>query len=66
MANGSQSFLDSILRLSPVYTRSDGVDQMQARAMQTALWPATFGYWMDTLFTPNPGTTSIFSDAIIE
>ncbi len=42
-----------------------GVDQMQARAMQTALWPATFGYWMDTLFTPNPGTTSIFSDEVI-
>ncbi len=42
-----------------------GVDQMQARAMQTALWPATFGYWMDTLFTPNPGTTSIFSDDAI-
>ena len=34
------------------------MDQMHARAMQTALWPATFGYWMDTLFTPNPGTTS--------
>ena len=34
--------------------------------MQTALWPATLGYWMDTLFTPNPGTTSIFSDAVIE
>jgi len=45
---------------------SDGVDQMQVRAMQTALWPATLGYWMDTLFTPNPGTTSIFSDAVIE
>lgn len=45
---------------------SGAVDQMQARAMQTALWPATFGYWMDTLFTPNPGTTSIFSDSIIE
>ena len=45
---------------------SDGVDQMQARAMQTALWPATLGYWMDTMFTPNPGTTSIFSDGAIE
>lgn len=42
-----------------------GVDQMQARAMQTALWPATFGYWMDTLFTPNLGTASIFSDDTI-
>lgn len=44
---------------------SRGVDQMQARAMQTALWPATWGYWMDTLFTPNPGTASIFSDDVI-
>ena len=31
---------------------SDGKDQKQARAMQTALWPATLGYWMNTLFTP--------------
>jgi hypothetical protein len=45
---------------------SDGADQMQARAMQTALWPATLGYWMDTLFTPNPGKTSIFSDEVID
>ena len=45
---------------------SDGVDQQQARAMQNALWPATFGYWMRTLFTPNPGKTSIFSDEVIE
>ena len=42
-----------------------GVDQMQARAMQTALWPATVGYWMDTLFTPSSETTSILSDQII-
>ena len=34
--------------------------------MQTALWPATFGYWMDTLFTPNPGTASIFPDNVID
>ena len=40
---------------------------MRARAMQTALWPATWGYWMDTLFTPSAGSTSIFSDeAIVE
>jgi hypothetical protein len=42
-----------------------GVDQMQARAMQMALWPATFGYWMDTMFTPTPGTASAFSDPVI-
>lgn len=35
---------------------SDGKDQMEARAMQTALWPATLGYWMDKMLTP------VFSD----
>ncbi len=63
-------WLAEFLGLDPAFVAgvhgSDGVDQMQARAMQTALWPATLGYWMDTLFTPNPGTTSIFSDAVID
>jgi hypothetical protein len=31
---------------------SGGNDQMLARAMQRALWPATIGYWMDKLLTP--------------
>lgn len=39
---------------------SGGTDQMQARAMQRALWPATLGYWMDKLLTP------IFDDTAIE
>jgi hypothetical protein len=63
-------WLAEFLGLDPTFVAgvhgSGGMDQMQARAMQTALWPATLGYWMDTLFTPNPGTTSIFSDAVIE
>lgn len=63
-------WLAEFLRLDPGFVAgvhgSGGVDQMQSRAMQTALWPTTFGYWMDTLFTPNPGTSSIFSDATIE
>ena len=63
-------WLAEFLHLDPTFVAgvhaSDRLDQMQARAMQTALWPATFGYWMDTLFTPNPGTTSIFSDEVIE
>jgi hypothetical protein len=63
-------WLAEYLELDPAFVAgvhgSDGVDQMQARAMQTALWPATLGYWMDTLFTPNPGTTSIFPDAVID
>lgn len=31
---------------------ADGWDQAQARAMNAALWPATFGYWMDTQLRP--------------
>ncbi len=27
-------------------------DQIEARAMNVALWPATLGYWMDTLMQP--------------
>ena len=63
-------WLAEFLRIDPAFVAgvhgSGGVDQMHAQALQTALWPATLGYWMDTLFTPNPGTTSIFSDAVIE
>ncbi len=63
-------WLAEYLGLDPAFVAgvhgSGGVDQMQARAMQTALWPATFGYWMNTLFTPNPGTTSIFPDNVID
>lgn len=63
-------WLAEFLGLDPAFVAavhgSGGMDQMQARAMQTALWPATMGYWMDTMFTPNPGTTSIFSDAVIQ
>jgi hypothetical protein len=31
---------------------ADGEDQLQARAMQRALWPATAGYWMDKMLAP--------------
>jgi hypothetical protein len=37
--------------------RADSTDQLTARAMNIALWPATLGYWMETMmspvFTPN-------------
>lgn len=36
-----------------------GADQMQARAMQRALWPATLGYWMDKMLTPVFGDETI-------
>jgi hypothetical protein len=38
---------------------SGGTDQLEARAMQTALWPATLGYWMDKMLTP------VFSDEVV-
>lgn len=31
---------------------ADGTDQIEARAMNAALWPATLGYWMDTQMSP--------------
>ncbi|MGZ4826877.1 MAG: hypothetical protein ACXVY9_05880, partial [Terriglobales bacterium] len=63
-------WLAEFLGLDPAFVAgvhgSDGEDQKQARAMQTAMWPATLGYWMNTLFTPTGGKTSIFSDDTIE
>jgi hypothetical protein len=38
---------------------SGGQDQMQARAMQRALWPATLGYWMDKMMTPVFGDDAV-------
>ncbi len=63
-------WLAELLGLDPAFVAgvhgSGGADQKQARAMQIALWPATLGYWMNTLFTPSGGKTSIFSDTTIE
>ncbi len=57
-------WLAELLGLDPgLFARvhnSGGTDQMQARAMQRALWPATLGYWMDKLLTP------IFDDEAVE
>lgn len=39
---------------------ADGTDQLEARAMNAALWPATLGYALDTQLRP------VFSDATIE
>ena len=35
-------------------------DQLTARAMNTALWPATMGYWMETMMSP------VFDDNAID
>ena len=37
-----------------------GMDQAEARAMNTALWPSTIGYWMETMMSP------VFSDQAVE
>ncbi|MEP6811624.1 MAG: hypothetical protein ABI990_01405, partial [Actinomycetota bacterium] len=37
-----------------------GADQLQGRAMQRALWPATLGYWLDKMLAP------VFDDAAVE
>jgi hypothetical protein len=44
--------------LSTVHA-SGGQDQMQARAMQRALWPATLGYWLDKMMTPVFGDDAV-------
>jgi hypothetical protein len=31
---------------------SSGTDQIEARSMNIALWPATLGYWMETMMSP--------------
>jgi len=63
-------WFSEFLGLDPAFVAgvsgSGEIDQMQARAMQTAMWPATFGYWMNTLFTPSGANTSIFSDDTID
>lgn len=37
-----------------------GVDQREARAMNTVLWPATLGYFMDTLLQPVFGDDALY------
>jgi hypothetical protein len=34
-------------------------DQADARAMNTALWPATLGYWMETMMQPAFGSETV-------
>jgi hypothetical protein len=47
-----------------------GVDQIEARAMNIALWPATLGYWLETMMNPVLGqqdidfTQSFFTDYV--
>jgi hypothetical protein len=39
---------------------ANSTDQIVARAMNTALWPATLGYWMETMMSP------VFSSDAVE
>ena len=41
-------------------SHAEGRDQLEARAMNIALWPATFGYWMETMMNP------LFDDRDVE
>jgi hypothetical protein len=49
-------WLTEFLGLAPTsfqkVQHSGGRDQGDARAMNTALWPATLGYWMETMMQP--------------
>jgi hypothetical protein len=58
-----QRFADALGIGDALGTRIPGAglaDRVEARAMQTALWPATIGYLMDTLLAP------VFSDEAVE
>ena len=58
-----QRFADALGIGDALGTRIPGAglaDRVEAQAMQTALWPATIGYLMDTLLAP------VFSDEAVE
>ncbi|MFJ4790731.1 hypothetical protein [Streptomyces sp. NPDC088794] len=58
-----QRFTDALGIGDALGTRIPGAglaDRVEAQAMQTALWPATIGYLMDTLLAP------VFSDEAVE
>lgn len=38
---------------------ADGTDQAEARAMNVALWPATWGYFLDTMMDPLLGDDTV-------
>jgi hypothetical protein len=38
---------------------ADGTDQVEARAMQVALWPATLGYFLETMMEPLAGDADV-------
>ncbi len=57
-------WLAEILGIDRKYIRNIanyyGTDQREARAMNTALWPATLGYFMETMMAP------VFSEQVIK
>ena len=58
-----QRLADALALGDALATRIPGAglsDRVEARAMQIALWPATIGYFMDTLLEP------VFSDEAVE
>jgi hypothetical protein len=55
--------LAELLGIDPAVTRqligADGADAREARAMNTALWPATWGYHLQTMLNPIFGTAAV-------
>ena len=47
---------------------ADGTDQREARAANTALWPATWGYFLETMMAPvlDPGTIDLTRAFFVE
>ncbi|WP_405889321.1 hypothetical protein OG427_01360 [Streptomyces sp. NBC_00133] len=56
-------WLAELLGINPEVTRqligADGTDTREARAMNTALWPATWGYHLHTMLNPVFGTAAV-------
>ena len=62
-AKADGQWLAELLGIDPAVLASvpgaDGTDQAEARAMNTALWPATWGYHLGTMLNPIFGTAAI-------
>ncbi|MQA95428.1 MAG: hypothetical protein GEV11_12545 [Streptosporangiales bacterium] len=56
-------WLAELLGIDPAVLRpvigAEGGDQREARAMNTALWPATWGYHLQTMLNPIFGTAAV-------
>jgi hypothetical protein len=62
-AKSDGQWLSELLGIDPrviaAVPGADGTDQAEARAMNTALWPATWGYHLGTMLNPLFGTAAL-------